>query len=260
MSGDTDERPWVTAVEQLEALGLSAYAARTYVALLQLGHATAREVSDTAQVPRTRVYDAVDELREHELVEVKRSSPKQFRAVSPETTGQYFDRKYTNRVNRLTRALDALSPAERSSQQRGVWTVRGRKAVSERVVDLVAEAEEEVVFTTVEALLTEDIVDSLAAANERGVSVQLALMSGATESWLAEQLPEADSLESTWDCLDSPAGRLLMVDGERTLVSALVDGEHPPKPLDETAIWGSGATNGLVVVLKTMIRWHVDSD
>jgi len=34
--------------------GLSEYAARTYVALVDLGEATAREVSDAADVPRTR--------------------------------------------------------------------------------------------------------------------------------------------------------------------------------------------------------------
>jgi sugar-specific transcriptional regulator TrmB len=260
MPGDTDDRPWDTAVEQLEAFGLSAYAARTYVALVRLENATARDVSDTADVPRTRVYDAVDELRGYGLVDVQHSSPKQFWAVSPEATGRYFDREYSTRVNRLTSALDALSPAERSSEQRGVWTATGREAVADRVVDFVADAEEEVVFTTAEELLTENVVDALATASDRGVSIRFAPMSEATKRRLADRLPDADTFESIWDWSDTPAGRLLMVDGERTLVSVLVEGEHPPGPRDETAIWGAGSTNGLVVVLKTMFTWQLDRE
>lgn len=65
-----------------------------------------------------------------------------------------------------------------------------------------------------------------------------------------------------WDWSDTPAGRLLMVDKEKTLVSVLVDGngDHPPEPHDETAIWGSGSTNGLVVVLKALFNWQLDGN
>ena len=60
-------------------------------------------------------------------------------------------------------------------------------------------------------------------------------------------VPGAQPFESLWDWADTPAGRLLMVDREKTLVSVLVDGdgEHPPEPLDETAIWGAGQSNSL---------------
>jgi hypothetical protein len=53
-----------------------------------------------------------------------------------------------------------------------------------------------------------------------------------------------------------------MVDQEKTLVSVLVDGngEHPPEPRDETAIWGTGQTNSLVVVLKALFTWQLDTD
>jgi hypothetical protein len=51
-----------------------------------------------------------------------------------------------------------------------------------------------------------------------------------------------------------------MVDRERTLVSVLVDGadDHPPEPLDETAIWGSGEANGLVIVLQALFTWQLE--
>ena len=64
MSGNTSDQARAIAVEQLKALGLSTYAARTFVALVSLGEGTAPDVSEVADVPRTRVYDAADELRD----------------------------------------------------------------------------------------------------------------------------------------------------------------------------------------------------
>lgn len=260
MSSDDSDQAWSTAVTQLKALGLSTYAARTFVALASLGEGTAQDVTDVADVPRTRVYDAADELRERGLVDVKRTSPKRFWAISSETVGRHFEQEYDHRVTTMTEALDALTASDRRSEQRGVWTVTGRETVSERVVDFVATAEDEVVYTTAEALLTDEIVESLAAASDRGVSIRLAQMSGPAEERVRETVPDAELFNSLWDWTDTPAGRLLMADRERTLVSVLVqgNGDHPPEPRDETAIWGAGAANSLVVVLKALFTWELD--
>lgn len=78
MGADTTEDTPSAAVKQLKQFGLSTYAARTFVALVELGSGTARDVSQVSDVPRTRVYDAADELCEYGLVEVRQTSPKEF--------------------------------------------------------------------------------------------------------------------------------------------------------------------------------------
>ena len=78
MSLDPIEDPQSAAVEQLEQFGLSGYAARTFVALASFGTGTARDVSQVSEVPRTRVYDAIDELHDQGLVDIQQSSSKQF--------------------------------------------------------------------------------------------------------------------------------------------------------------------------------------
>lgn len=90
---DTDplDDPRAAAIEQLEQFGLSAYAARTFVALVTLGTGTAKDVSQVSDVPRTRVYDAIDELHDRGLVDVQQSSPQEFWAISSETTGRKFE-------------------------------------------------------------------------------------------------------------------------------------------------------------------------
>jgi hypothetical protein len=158
--------------------------------------------------------------------------------------------------------LGGLEPEPRTEEQRGVWTVTGRTSVDDRVVEFVGEADEEVVYTTAAGLLTEGVIDALLAASDRGVTIRLAGMSPAATDRIRDELPEAELFDSMWNWSDTPAGRLLMVDRERTLVSVLVDGngEHPPEPFDETAIWGSGAANGLVVVLRALFTWQLDGN
>jgi sugar-specific transcriptional regulator TrmB len=259
MSRDRPESARSTAVEQLTELGLSTYAARTYVALASLGGATAQEVSDAADVPRTRVYDAVAELEDHGLVDVRQSTPKRFWPVSAETTGRHFERQYRDRVDRLTDALGDLEHADRADEQRGVWTVTGRETVTERAVEFVSDAEEEIVFMTVADLLTDELVDALRAADDRGVTIRVAGISDPVEDVIRELVPGVETFESIWLWSDTPAGRLLMADQSRTLVSVRVeDDDSAPPPRDETAIWGAGEANSLVVVLRAMFTWQLD--
>jgi sugar-specific transcriptional regulator TrmB len=259
MSTDPFDDPRSAAVEQLEQFGLSAYAARTFVALVTLGTGTAKDVSESSDVPRTRVYDAIDELHELGLVDVQQSSPKEFWAISSETTTLKFEQEMDHRLSVLTSALNELEPVDRTEQQNGVWTVDGQPAITDRVVEFIGGADEEIVYMTVEDLLTEDIIDALRVAAKRGVTISLGGVSADVQNQIKEEIPGAELFESLWVWSDTPAGRLMMVDGTQTLVSVLVDGDDPTPtdPRSETAIWGSGETNSLVVVLKAIFTWRL---
>lgn len=263
---DTDpdpvENPSAAATEQLEAFGLSAYAAQTFVALVSLGTATAKDVSQASDVPRTRVYDAVDELHERGLVDIQRSSPREFWAISAATTSRKFEREMDHRTSVLRTALDELEPARQSEEQRGVWTVRGQPAVTDRSLEFIAEADDEIVYMTVDDLLTEDIIDALRAAAERGVTIRLGGVSPDVQDRIQTTVPDVDLFDSLWVWSDTPAGRLMMVDETRTLVSVLVN-DADAAPTDsraETAIWGVGETNSLVVVLRAIFTWRLQHD
>ncbi|WP_224332194.1 TrmB family transcriptional regulator [Haloprofundus halobius] len=262
MSHDPIEDPQSVAIEQLERFGLSAYAARTFVALASLGTGTARDVSQVSEVPRTRVYDAIDELHDRGLVDILQSSPKRFWAISAETASRTFEHELEYRTKILQKALSELEPIERQAEQRGVWTVDGQTAVTERVLEFFASAEEEIVYMTVEDLLTDDLIDGLSEAADRGVSIKLAGVSSEVQEHIQDSIPGAIMFESLWVWSDTSAGRLMMVDGQKTLVSALVNGADasPSDPRSETAIWGEGETNSLVVVLKAIFTWRLGAN
>lgn len=261
MSSDNIDDPQSVAIKQLEHFGLSNYAARTFVALASLGSGTARDVSHVSEVPRTRVYDAIDELHDRGLVDVQQSSPKQFWAISAETASRSFEHDLQHRTQALRQALDEVEPVERQSEQRNVWTVNGEAAVTNRVLEFFAAAEEEIVYMTVEDLLTEELIEGLRDASDRDVSIMLGGGSDAVQQRIRDEISGVTLFDSLWVWSDTPAGRLMMIDGEKTLASALVNGTHatPTDPRSETAIWGQGEMNSLVVVLKAIFTWRMDN-
>lgn len=132
--------------------------------------------------------------------------------LSSETTNRQFTQEKTPLVNILTEALCVLELCSSSEDQRGVWTVTGRETVSSRVMDFIDSSTEEIVYMTVEELLTENIVDQLRAASNRGVSTKLAGHSESVEATIRDEIPEVKVFESMWVWSGTPAGRLLMVD------------------------------------------------
>lgn len=244
----TDD-PRSDAIDRLRQLGLSAYAARAFVALVAIGEATATDVSRDSEVPRTRVYDAVDELAEWGLVDVRESSPKEFSAVSVETAGGTFERAWRRRTADLTAALAEVEPGARRTEQRGVWTVDGRDAVVDRVLAFVGDADEEVLYASVDDRLDGDVLSALRAAAERGVTVAVGGPEPVRDRVRAEA-PDVGTVPAPWIGNDLPAGRIALVDGTTTLVSALDDPDGTGAA--ETAVWGVGAENGLVVVLRAL--------
>lgn len=242
------------AIRLLQELGLSQYEAASYVALLRLGEGTARAVSETTSVPRTRIYDAVERLQERGLVDVQHASPKVFRPVARETTLRHFRHAYDDTLTQLADRLAALEPTDHQSEQRGVWTTTGRDAVDDRVEEYITNATEEVVYLTVDSLLTDDILAQLRAASERGVTIRVANSTAATYERMQTAVPAAELVKTPWEWDEPPTGRLLFVDQETVLMSTLPSGDGP----NEIAIWGSGAENSLVVVLETIIAWWLE--
>jgi hypothetical protein len=123
-----------------------------------------------------------------------------------------------------------------------------RRGAGERVADPLAN------------LLTDDVTRALRAAADRGVDVNLAGVSDGVEATVREAVPDAETFASLWTFADTPAGRVVMIDGRMTLVSVLADDGGAATEREETAIWGTGETNSLVVVLRALFTWQLADD
>jgi sugar-specific transcriptional regulator TrmB len=260
MENEEDDRLTRVLTDELLELGLTDYEAHTLVALVRLGTGTAKAIADADGVPRTRVYDAVETLHEMGLVDVQYTTPREFTVISRESIVRNLNLARRNRIDRVAELLDELDTREPETQQFGTWTVTGRETVAQRVVEFVEEADEEVVYLTVDELLTDEHLDALGEANERGLDVYVGGVSEPVAARIREAAPSAVAFETLWEWSDTPAGSLLVTDRQTALVSVRVGhADTRPGAVDEVAIWGSGDGNGLVVVLRAIFTWRLET-
>ena len=176
------------AVDLLQQLGLKEYEARCFVGLSRLSTATAKQLSEVVDVPRTRIYDAVRELETEGLIEIQHSSPQRFRAVPLEEATETLRDRHGTRVERLHDALatvEVVDPDESSVQQ--AWAMAGRDPIENRTNGLIEEADREVVLVLGdESLLAEDLVATL-----DDVSNEVDLLVGALTEPLEKQIRSA---------------------------------------------------------------------
>lgn len=258
MAGKSTEQLEYECANLLTEFGFTEYEAFTFVSLLRLGAGTAKDVAEVGNVPRTRVYDAVDTLHEAGLVDIQYTSPKKFTPVSRESALRKLDIQRENTITELSELLDKLEPATRQPEELGVWTVKDQGAVSSRLLKFMDDAEDELVYMTVDELLTDEHLDHLEAAEDRGVDIYLAGISEPVQAEIQERIPTAELFETLWAWADEGAGSLLITDKRTALVSVLVD-QDAADSTQETAIWGTGERNSLVVVLRTIFTWRLES-
>lgn len=258
MAGKTSEQLEYECANLLKEFGFSKYEAYTFVYLLRLGTGTAKDVAELGDVPRTRVYDAVDTLHEAGLVDIQHTSPKKFTPVSRESALRKFNLQRENAITELSELFDHLEPADPQPEEFGVWTVTDREAVTSRLLEFIDDAEDELIYMTVDDLLTDEHLDHLQAAEERGVDIYLAGLSEPVQAEIQEQVPSAELFETLWAWGDEGAGSLLITDKRTALVSVLVD-QDTTDGIHETGIWGTGERNSLVVVLRTIFTWRLDT-
>lgn len=245
-------------VDRLKELGLSEYEAHTLVDLASLGTGTAKDVASLGDVPRTRVYDAVETLHELGLVDVQHSTPKKFSVLSQESIVRKFDIDRQNTIAEVAELFEQLGPVEPQREQTGVWTVTGQDAVAQRIFEFIDDADEELIYMTTDDRLTDDHLARLRDADDRGVDIHIAGISEAVQDRIQEAVPSAALFETLWEWADTPAGSLLVTDQSTALVSVRVNGPETGAP-EETAIWGSGTNNALVVVLRSIFTWRLDN-
>lgn len=159
-------------VETLESAGLSPYEAQAYVALLDLGTASATDIADASDVPGPRIYDVLQSLEDRTYVETFEQPSLQARAHS---TAEVVE-DLTERASRLERAADEITERwERPELSAGGASIVTRfQTVLDRAETIVAEANYQVLLsTTVEHL--ERLQPALSDAIDRGVSVRVSV-------------------------------------------------------------------------------------
>ncbi|MFC7098772.1 TrmB family transcriptional regulator [Halobaculum marinum] len=172
-------------VETLEAAGLSPYQATAYVALLDLGTASATDVAEASGVPAPRIYDVLRSLEELEYIETYEEGSLRARAHSP--SGVLDDLR--GRASRLEAAAEEVEDRwEQPELEAGGASIVTRfRTVIERAETFIEEATHQILLSTTTANL-QRLAPALRAATERGVSVRVSVHTENGESVPAPDL------------------------------------------------------------------------
>jgi sugar-specific transcriptional regulator TrmB len=178
-------------MDALKSIGLNLYERKLWVALLARGASTAGELSEIANVPRSRTYDILQSLAERGFVVVQTSKPIRYVAISPEealeraknkieedlklTVERIDDMKESPILRELTdihtKGLKLISPEEVTG------SLKGKYSLHQQLTTMFRDASEKInIITTPEGLneLYENHFDNLKKAKDKGVKIKIA--------------------------------------------------------------------------------------
>lgn len=244
------------AVEALKGLGLTAYEAKVFIALQQLGTGSARDVAQTVDVPRPQVYNTAEALEEQGLVDIQQSNPITYRPVEIKEAKAKLRAQFEHTQETAFEYIERIQTEEREDEEReDVWTVTGRETIDFRTLSLIEDAKTKVLFgIPAAALLHDEISDALVSAATRDLSVTIISQDGAIANQFAD-VEGVEVVDSTLEESEETSGRLLVVDDDTVLLSVLNDSDQ----LDisqETAIWS--AKTGFANVLVRLVESYLN--
>lgn len=228
-------------LNKLKDFGLNSYEAKLWTALLSRGIATAGELSDMANVPRSRSYDVLESLERKGFVVMKLGKPIKYIAVPPAEVLERVKKNITEETDKQVQLIEGLKSSEVLGElsqlyKQGVDTVepadltgavKGRTNLYYHLASLIKNAEKSIsIMTTEQGMLRklELLKSVLSKAKERGVRIRIA----APITKEAQAAAKALSSYAQVKHVDDVKARFCIVDGKSATVMALDDANTHP--------------------------------
>jgi len=146
--------------KQTKLFGLNTYEARIWMALLSRGVSTAGELSDIANVPRSRSYDVLESLEKKGFVVIKLEKPIKYIAVPPKEVLENVKKRIENETekcllkiksdsfNDLINSFQEIYDRNTNQTENIVGILRGRKNIHKHLNFLFSEAKKDIILST----------------------------------------------------------------------------------------------------------------
>ena len=142
--------------EKLKSFGLTSYEAKAFVTLIRLGEASAREISDCAGIPRTKIYDVLKRLAEKGFIEVQPGNPTFFKAFEPLDVAEKLQQETLSKIKEFLALVKNIQIEKRRNVQH-IWVSRGEFAAQSKVKELLSWAKKELLIFVVDPEFTFEI-------------------------------------------------------------------------------------------------------
>ncbi len=163
----------------LKEFGLTDYETRAFIALINHGTSSAKELSDRTKIPYSRIYDVLVNLESSGWVKVISGRPMKYKAERPASVAKLAKKQIEDKYSRIEVALiEKLEPLygqEEQVESTPIWILNGN--IQQKVVDMIRAATESVTIflkNPNESFL-EEIFEHLLSLNEKKVDISVIL-------------------------------------------------------------------------------------
>ncbi len=235
-------------LNKLKDFGLNSYESKLWAALLSRGISTAGELSDIANVPRSRTYDVLESLEKKGFIIMKIGKPIKYIAVSPSEVLERVKRKVQHDADQRAAVLDKLKGTEILKElnllhKNGIDVVeltelsgfiKGSENLANHLEYSFKNAKVSInIMTTATGLKTksEKLFDVLKSAKDRGVAIQVLAPQTKDNAEAVKKFKSIAEFKAAQDVLS----RAYVVDGKEIVFMLAHDEDVHPS--FDTGVW-----------------------
>jgi sugar-specific transcriptional regulator TrmB len=221
-------------LDKLKQFGLNSYQAKLWTALLSRGVATAGELSDISNVPRSRAYDVLESLEKKGFIIMKIGKPIKYIAVPPAEVVKRVQNRIKTDADKQTEQIESLKASEVMNElqllhAQGIdkvdpteltASIKGRNNIYEHLSDMLDRASKSVVIaTTAQGLVrkADALKRNFKQLKKKGVKVKIAAPINNISKPVAKELAQFAEIRNS-----SGDARFVLIDGKE-LTFMLVD-------------------------------------
>jgi sugar-specific transcriptional regulator TrmB len=157
-----------TLVEKLKELGFNSYEGKVYIALLKKQPATGYEISQLANIPQSRAYDALKTLLAENIVSCTNEKPQRYIPITPKELTLRFKRKINSTIDYLEKKL----PSVKEDYNEPINTIFEYNKIIEKLKEVINNAEISL-YIEIWSIDYKQIEKELSAAYDRGVKIKI---------------------------------------------------------------------------------------
>ncbi|AAR38954.1 NEQ098 [Nanoarchaeum equitans Kin4-M] len=255
----------VNTVRQI--FGLNLYEARIWLALLAKGEATAGELSDMANVPRSRAYDILESLEKKGFVVMRLGKPIKYAAIPPREVFNRVKQRLLQEAQEKAKKLDLIAQSDLAAQLELLYkqglknlditdnaaSIRGRYSVYSQMEAMLRGAEEKVIIFTTETGAIRKVrafEELFKQLYNRGVNIKMATkITERNVEYLKKIAPYVEIRDS-----DKINSRMIIVDGKEVLF--MLNDDQNAYDQNDVGIWIN--SEFLAKALDSLVEYAFD--
>ena len=242
-------------MDALKTIGLNLYERKLWVALLSKGIATAGELADLSNVPRSRCYDVLESLADKGFVIIQPSKPMRYVAIKPKEALERAKRRLYQRTEEMIKRIENLQKSEVIKELENIYSegirvtkpeefsgaLRGRESFYEHLEELLNKTKRSISLLTTEQGLI-DIYQRynrlLQRAAKNGVNIRILAPVTERTAEIAKEFSKFAKIKDIKGLQKTqPISRACSIDGKHFLISLTND--EKTKPSEDVGFWTS---------------------